>query len=158
MATHAMSQAAEPYTQVFVQNGLKSTFLDDLNTAIGALHDAVTAADGSRVTSKGATSGIADQIKAGKQAVKLLDAIVRPALANNKTLLAQWSTVRRTAGAPNLGAPAPLPNVIQPITTSASASATATSGSSATPPSTTSGTSGTTQSGPASGSSQPAAA
>src|SRR5579871_6465477 len=33
-----MSQAAQPYAQVFIQNGLKSTFLDDLNSAVSALH------------------------------------------------------------------------------------------------------------------------
>ena len=120
-----MVQAAEPYTQVFVDNGLKPSFLDDINQAIAGLHTAVTAADNSKVTSKGATSGIKDQLAAGKQAVKLLDAIVRPALANNKTLLAQWSTVRRTAGGPSLANPAPLPNVLQPITTPATAPSTA---------------------------------
>ena len=154
-----MAQAAEPYAQVFVQNGLKSTFVDDLTAAITALHNAVTAADNSKVTSKGATSGIEEQLAAGKQAVKLLDSIVRPALSNSKTLLAQWSTVRREAGGPSLGAPAPLPNVIQPITTSAAASSPATSSSPATAPSATSTTSAvSSQSGTASASPLPAAA
>ena len=154
-----MAQAAEPYAQVFVQNGLKATFLDDLNAAITGLHNAVTAADNSKLTSKGATSGITEQLLSGKQAVKLLDAIVRPALATNKTLLAQWNTVRREAGGPSLGTPAPLPNVLQPITAPASASATTTSSSPATTPSTTSTTSPVhSQSGTSSGSSVPAAA
>src|SRR5579871_4782392 len=47
-----MAQAVEPYSQVFIQNGLKSTFLADLQDAIGRLHTAVTASDNSRVTSK----------------------------------------------------------------------------------------------------------
>ena len=111
-----MGQAAVPYAQVFIQNGLKPTFLDDLSKAVGALHDAVTAADGSKVTSKGATSGIKEQLVAGKGAIRLIDAIVRPDLASNKTLLSQWNTVKRTAGAPKLSTPAPLPNVLQPIT------------------------------------------
>lgn len=126
----AMVNAAQPYSDQLIAAGLPSNFIDVTNTAIQAVQTAANAESSAKRTSKGATQGIKAQIATGHGAVRMMDVVIRPLLANNKPLLTQWDSVKRAAGGLNLGAPAPLPQDIQPITTPASTGSGASGGSS----------------------------
>jgi hypothetical protein len=105
-AAKAMVTAATPYASIFTDVGVS---LDAVNTAIQALQAAVNASASATRVSKGATQGIRDQIGAGKRAVGLMEVVIRPLLASNKAVLAQWESVMRAAGGHNLSAPVPVP-------------------------------------------------
>jgi len=105
-AAQAMVAAATPYAAVFTAN---SVDLAAVNTAIQNLQAAVNADASALRVSKGATQGIAAQIKAGHGAVALMNVVIRPLLAGNKPVLAQWESARKSAGGFNLSAPVPVP-------------------------------------------------
>lgn len=122
----AMQAAATPYASIFTAAGVS---LDALNTAIQALQAAVNASGSAKRVSKGATQGIEEQVGAGRSAVRLMDVVIRPLLASNKALLAQWESVKRTAGGQNLAAPVPAPatpSVAAPSVATSTTSSTAT--------------------------------
>jgi len=106
----AMVAAATPYAPVFTAVGVN---LDTVNGAIKALEDALNADGTAKRISKGATQGIAAQIKTAEAAVRMTDVVIRPLLAGNKALLAQWDSVKRAAGGLNLATPQPVPIVAQ---------------------------------------------
>jgi hypothetical protein len=102
----AMAGAAEPYAAMFTTNGVS---LEAANAAIQALETAVQSrATGKRV-SQGATEGIKAQVKAGHEAVGVMDVVVRPLLAPHPELVAQWVLVKRAAGRHKLATPAAVP-------------------------------------------------
>jgi hypothetical protein len=117
-SAQAMLQVAESYAAVFTLNGVD---LDAVSAAIKALQAAVDANGSALRVSKGATQGIVDQIKMGHGAVSLLDVVIRPQLAGNPAVLAQWNSVKRAAGGLNLHTPVPIP---VPVVNSAPAAAT----------------------------------
>ena len=121
-SAQAMVAAATPYASIFTA---ASVSLDQTNAAILALQNAIAADASAKRVAKGATQGIAAQIQAGHNAVRLLDVVIRPLIATDKALLAQWNSVKKAAGGVNLAPPVPV-------------SASITSASSATTPSTTS--------------------
>ena len=116
----SMVAAATPYASIFTAAGVS---LDAVNGAIQALQSAVNAKDTAKRVSKGATKGIKAQVKAGQGAVRLMDVVIRPLLAPNKALFAQWESVKRTAGGHNLATPVPVPGATQATTAPATAGA-----------------------------------
>jgi hypothetical protein len=105
-AAQAMLQIATSYAAVFTLNGVN---LDAVAAAIHALQTAVKAAGSALRVSRGATQGIVAQIKVGHGAVSLLDVVIRPQLAGDAAVLAQWNSVKRAAGGLNLHTPVPIP-------------------------------------------------
>lgn len=105
-AAKAMLQMATNYTDVFTVNGVN---LDAMSAAIDALQAAVNAAGSAVRVSMGATKGIVAQIQVGHGAVRLLDVVIRPQLAGDAAMLAQWNSVKRAAGGLNLHTPVPIP-------------------------------------------------
>jgi hypothetical protein len=129
-AAQAMVQIATNYKDVFTLNGVN---LDAMAAAIEALQAAVKAAGSALRVSMGATKGIVNQIQVGHGAVRLLDVVIRPQLAGDAAVLAQWNSVKRAAGGLNLHNPVPLPAPVvnttpaaatpEPATASAAAAA-----------------------------------
>ena len=132
-AAKAMVAAATPYASIFTA---ASVNLDAVTGAIQAVENAVNASQTAKRISKGATQGIKAQIRIGQGAVGLMDVVVRPLLAGNKSLLTQWESVKRAAGGQNLATPVPVPAVLQaPAAQPASTPAGTSAGTSAGTPS-----------------------
>jgi len=103
-AAQAMLAVARQYADVFTAAGMN---LDTVSAAIEALETSLTARATANGISQGATQGIKAQLRAGKGAVRIMDVMIRPVLAATPELLTQWQTVKRAAGGPKLGSPAP---------------------------------------------------
>ena len=98
-----MAKAAAPYIPVFVLGGLPADFIARLDAATNALLQ--VAADRSRNRGRrgGATTGLKTRLSAGRKIVRVLDALVKSAGANDPVLLADWNIVKRVQ---RLGEPA----------------------------------------------------
>jgi hypothetical protein len=94
-AAGGMAEAAEKEKAVFVKHGLPATFVDELRAATSTLSEALGARVESvrrRVT---ATKAVDVQLRRGRRAVRLLNAILSPRLASDPELLAAWDNARR---------------------------------------------------------------
>jgi hypothetical protein len=94
-AAKGMAQAAAPFSNVFVFNGLPSDFVAQTNAAA----DALLTARQDRSTNKGqrgaATAGLEQHLTAGRKIVHILDAFVKSALKDDPALLANWNIIKR---------------------------------------------------------------
>ena len=129
-SAQAMVQTATPYAATFTANGVD---LNAVTTAIQTLQSAANAESSAQRISKGATQGIKAQLLAGHGAIRLMDVVIRPLLAGNKAVLAQWASVKRTVGGSNLGTPVPVPAAVPSGTSTPAATSPATSAPSSTP-------------------------
>ena len=94
-AAGAMAEAAEKEKTVFVRHGLPESFVEALKESAKALADARSAQRDSGHRRISATAALEDQVKRGKKAVRLLDAILKPRLAKDPELFAAWRSARR---------------------------------------------------------------
>ena len=94
-AAGAMAEAAGKARDVFVQHGLSQDFIEQLRASATALETARTAKTESARRRVTATAAVKDQVKQGRKAVRLLDAILKPRLAKDPELLAAWSSAKR---------------------------------------------------------------
>jgi hypothetical protein len=94
-AAEGMAQAAEPHERVFVRHGLPSDFLARLRAAAGVVAGLVTSRAEQRGQRVGATAGMRDEIRRGRTAVEVLDAVVSVLLADEPRRLAEWRSVKR---------------------------------------------------------------
>jgi hypothetical protein len=94
-AAGAMALAAEKTQDVFVKHGLPQDFIEQLKAAASALDAARNAKTESIRRSVTATAAVKDQLKRGRKAVRLLDAILSPRLAKDPELLAAWRSAKR---------------------------------------------------------------
>lgn len=99
-AARAMRDAAAPHADVFTQHGQAPDFLDRLGSAAQALETAVVARNEATRRRVGATQGVQAEVKLGRRAVQLIDAVVRPTLLGNPTLLAEWKNAKRVGRKP----------------------------------------------------------
>ena len=102
-AAKAMKEAAAPHQAVFVKNGCRAGFLDDLATAIRELEASIGGHAKVVGTQVGARAGITQEIRRGRLAVKMLDAIVRKEFEGDDVVLARWRTARRVKQLPSNG-------------------------------------------------------
>jgi len=100
-AAGAMAEAAEREKAVFVRHGMLESFIESLKASAQALEEARTAQTLSGRRRVTATAAMAEQLKRGRKAVRLLDAILKPRLATDPQLLAAW----RSASRPRVVAP-----------------------------------------------------
>ena len=94
-AAGAMAEAAERNRDVFVQHGMSQDFIEQLRASVTALETARTAKTESARRRVTATAAVKDQVKQGRKAVRLLDAILKPRLAKDPELLAAWRSAKR---------------------------------------------------------------
>src|SRR5688572_21206588 len=90
-----MAEAAEKEREVFVKHGLSPDFIEKLKAGAAALdlaRNAKTDSGRRRVT---ATAAVTEQLKRGRKAVRLLNAILQPRLAKDPELLAAWRSAKR---------------------------------------------------------------
>ncbi len=94
-AAKAMANAAEQGKEVFVRHGLPKEFIEQLKSAASALEETRTAKTKSARDRTTATASVKDQVKRGRKAVRLLDAVLLPRLRKDPQLLAAWKSAKR---------------------------------------------------------------
>jgi hypothetical protein len=102
-AADAMAEASSKQQESFIQHGLPADFVQQLRAATAALRASLGMRDGTRRRKMTATAGLGVQLKRGKRAVRMLNAILAPYLAADPERLAAWNSVRRvqiTPGGP----------------------------------------------------------
>ena len=92
-AARDMANAAEKYTQLFVDGGLRSDFVAQLRAAADRLDESLAARGQSQGQRAGATAGLKAETKKARVLIKLLDSLVRPALGTNDALIREWESV-----------------------------------------------------------------
>ena len=95
IAANAMANVAAQYAATFTGEGLPATFATDLQAAAGNLQASIDGRKTLKATAVGATAGTAKAVATVKAALRVLDSLVVPALADNATLLAQWKNAKK---------------------------------------------------------------
>jgi hypothetical protein len=98
-----MRDAVAGYTPVFVRNGRPEDFVEALDAAIEELRQSQLGRARNVGKGVGAKAGLTDEIRRGRQAVEMVDAIVTTAFASNGDVLARWRIARRVQGLPGGG-------------------------------------------------------
>jgi len=100
----AIREAVTPHEADFVTAGRPATFLAQLDAAIEALRSAFLGKARELGRRVGAGEGLDDEIQRGRDAVKLLDAMITTAFAGQGDVLARWRMAKRirksTGGVP----------------------------------------------------------
>jgi hypothetical protein len=96
-AAGAMAQIAADHRDVFAA-ALGPDFLDQLEASTKEVKAAATSSETSRAQRTAATSAISVQVARGRKLLRVLDLLVKKALAGNAQLLADWQNRRRVAG------------------------------------------------------------
>jgi hypothetical protein len=111
---YAMADAAGVHAQVFVDNGLPPTFVDDLRAAAAAVSTSIAGRGQLQGRRAGATVGLLEEEKRGRIILQVLDALILAHLAGNLPVIAEWTSakmVRQKAGSASgssTTAPAPV--------------------------------------------------
>lgn len=112
-AASGMAQAALPYHDVFVAAALPDDFITQLTEARDAMLAASTQRASHSSGRKGATSGLRSQLTEARAILHAMDAIVRPVIKGDATLLATWKSISRVQKARTsavvVATPAPMP-------------------------------------------------
>lgn len=99
-AANGMADAALPYVEVLRQSGLHEQFIERLREAADRLSASLDQRRVSQTARTGATQGLADAERRGRQALKILDALVTLAIGDDEVLMRGWSSSRRVQGKP----------------------------------------------------------
>ena len=102
-----MAEALSKQQELFVQQGLPPDFVARLRAATAALRSSLGTRFGTRRRRVTATAGLGVQIRRGKRAVRMLNALLAPQLASDPERLAAWDSVRRIETTPG-GSPGPV--------------------------------------------------
>ena len=90
----AMGDAAVLHKDTLIERGLPADFLDQFQTAVAKLEVSESDREKSRTRRMGATKALAFEEQEGRSVLKVLDALVRPALRGNEALLGTWDGAR----------------------------------------------------------------
>lgn len=99
----AVRKCVAPHEAAFVTNGRPADFLAQLDGAIEALNASFVGRarlEGGKV---GARLGLTQQLRRGRNALELLDAIVTTTFASDFEVLGQWRSARRVRALPGGG-------------------------------------------------------
>lgn len=99
-AAHAMADAAMPYMETFTDAGLPSEFVEQLRRAADALSACYDSRRDGQTARMGATQGLREAERRGRQTLRILDSLVVPVLTLDDALLAAWRAARRIQGKP----------------------------------------------------------
>ena len=87
-AAYAMADAATPHMQAFIDNGMPTTFADDLRTAAAAVSESIVGRSKHQGRRAGATAGLAAEEKRGRAIVRVLNALIMAQIGNDAMLIA----------------------------------------------------------------------
>ena len=113
-AAAGMATAAEPYAQLFVdKGGLVPDFLQRLRAAAHEIETAAGVRSGEKGRIVQATASVKDDLRRGRDVVKLLDTLISSELREDPARLRRWKTAKRVVsfvGASGRGAVAAEPD------------------------------------------------
>ncbi len=115
-AARTFLKEAAPLSAVFVEYGLPSTFLQDLQSALDAFAERVDSRSTRKVRMFDARHTIRTAIEDGNAALRMLDVIVANVLANDRKALDRWKVARHLEGARRGGEVVPFPAASSPAT------------------------------------------
>ena len=107
----AFADAAVQQKDAFVRHGLPDDFIEQLKASADALGGARLAKKESVRVRITASQAAIEQIKRGRQAVRLLNAILQVRLKKDRELLAAWNAVRRLNAKSKPEVPVPAPQI-----------------------------------------------
>lgn len=90
-----MRAAVTPYVAAFVEAGRPESFLEQLDAAIEEVRQSVLGKARTVGQHVGAKAGMRQEIKRGRQAVELIDTIVRAGFRGKPDILARWRSAKR---------------------------------------------------------------
>jgi hypothetical protein len=94
-AAGGMGETAAQYAAVFIAGGLPADFIAQLNAAAGAMVATIDTRAQKQGNQTGATKGLKARLSEGRKCVRVLDALVQSALADDDALLANWNRIKR---------------------------------------------------------------
>jgi hypothetical protein len=93
-AAYSMADAASAHAQTFVDNGLATTFADDLRTAAAAVGASLVDRDKQEGRRTGATAGLGAEEKRGRGILRVLNALVMAHIGDDARLIAEWTAAK----------------------------------------------------------------
>lgn len=114
----SMADAATPHAQTFTDNGLSTTFLDELRVAAKAVNDSIVERGNLQGRRNGATAGLAAAEKRGRTMLRVFNALLLKQIGDNAQLRRKWTTATAIPQKPG-----PTANVQSPATPAGSESA-----------------------------------
>ena len=93
----AMATAAAPHADAFVRGGFPADTVQQLAAAATALESAIEERGRIKAGRTGATKGIAEKLRAGREGVQMLHSVIRKQFANDPHFLAEWKAVHRVS-------------------------------------------------------------
>ena len=106
-----VADVASTYPKVFVGHGMKADFIDQLRALLDQIRSAGDSHDHYMGRQVAATASLESAAKYARDIVRLLDALLTPALKNDPALLADWAASKRISTAET--APPPSGNSAQ---------------------------------------------
>ena len=94
-AARSMAVAAAPYADALVAAGFPADAIATFSATIDTLADTIAQRGHFRHVRVGSTKGIEEQLRLGREAVKLLDAVLTRQFAFDATFLAAWKSATR---------------------------------------------------------------
>lgn len=106
MITQAMvvRELAAAHEQVLAANGCEVGFLAALDAAIGALQEVLALRADTYGARVGSRQGIIEEIRRGRDAVRMIDAVVRRRFADQPHVIEEWRVASRVRGVQGGGA------------------------------------------------------
>jgi len=113
----AMAAQAAQYTQVFLDQQLPADFIAQLQAAVKAVEDAVTAQSTNSLAVNDATKSVKAQLAITSTDVKILNGLVTKQLKGQTGLLGAWKNAKRVhvVAVANPATPAPVPATPAPV-------------------------------------------
>lgn len=102
-AGDAMVTALNVVGPQFVARGFTANFVEQLSSATKALRDAIDVRSAQLGQRTGTTAGILNEGKRTVKLVRVIDSLVRPAIANDPEVLATWNNVVALRQSPKSG-------------------------------------------------------
>jgi hypothetical protein len=94
-AARAMATAATPHLDELVSAGFPADTITQLESAADAMSAAMAERASTHVRGVGATKGIQEQIRRGREAVKVLSAVIGKQVAGDAVVLSGWRAASR---------------------------------------------------------------
>ena len=104
-----VAKAVQPFANTFIANGLAPDFVAQLVSATKSVNDIANTHKDSRVKVVKASSGIQEELAAGRRQVRIIDKQVRTALRGDKALLDAWRAAIRLPSSTSATTPTPAP-------------------------------------------------
>lgn len=99
-AARAMATAAAPHADALTRGGFPADTIAQLASAADAVQNALVERANTKVGRVGATRGIEEQLRSGREAVAMLHAVIGKQFGGDPTFLAAWRAARRVVAKP----------------------------------------------------------